>query len=311
LAGSLIWPLLLELQPYVPWLLWSGLAALAVTLLNTNQSNMKQETLSGDREPVLASAVVWQNRILVLIAFAVIVIIVLFRKLQQAVIWLKEQLLAWIRELLSRTSEPPHADKAQQAPANLSGLGGGGQPAAWLVWLEKAFIILVEAVVVVVFLFLFYIVIRRLAVLVKKLYVKLMDFLTHKEARRGNGGYEDDVESLMDWQSIRNQMKARMKKWLPRPSVPQQKWEDLLDNRERVRYLYRIWIQKAVSEGYMPQRYLTPREIALDMKQDEPAKSRSLKVLIKPYEQVRYGDKQVEDAEVGKMKIWIEKNKSD
>ncbi|NOU94201.1 hypothetical protein GC093_13380 [Paenibacillus sp. LMG 31456] len=306
---SLVWSFVPILQPYSSLLLWGGLASLAITLLMTNQSNMKQETLSGDKEPVLAAAVVWQNRVLVLIVLGLILIVVGFRKLQQAVLWLKEQLLAWLRELLSRNPEPPPADKVEQAPKDFGGLGEAGEAAPWLVWLEKIFMILVEVAIVVLLLIMLYWVAKRLSKLMKTLYLKMMDILSRKEIRKGVGGYEDNVESLMDWQALRDQLTARMKGWLPRKSEPREKWEDMKDNRERVRYLYRNWIRKSVEEGYLPQRFLTPKETTKDIQRWANNKLQSPESLISLYEQARYGDKLAEDSEIIHLKQAVDRNK--
>ncbi|MCR8631714.1 hypothetical protein [Paenibacillus radicis (ex Xue et al. 2023)] len=304
---SLIWSYVPILQPYSYLLLWGGLASLAITLLMTNQSNMKQETLSGDKEPVLATAVVWQNRILIFIVMALILIVVMFRKLQQAVIWLKELLLAWLRELLARNPEPPPVDKAEQPPMNLSGLGEGGQAAPWLLWLEKAFMILIETALVLLLLYILYLIVRKLPGLLKALYLKLMGILARKETHKGAGGYEDDVESLMDWKSLRDQLAARLKGWLPHKSEPLEKWEELKDNKEKVRYLYRAWILKAVGEGYQLKRHQTPLENTKDIQKWDPIKGQSPESLISLYEQVRYGGKAAEDREVNDLKKSVEK----
>ncbi|MDF2964157.1 MAG: hypothetical protein K0S39_5892 [Paenibacillus sp.] len=300
--SSVFMPFFPAFQPYLPWLLWCGLAALAISLLMTNQSMMKQETLSGDKEPVLAAAVIWQNRILVFIALAVIIIAVLFRKIQQAVLWLKEQLLAWLRELLSRTPDPPASNKTEQAPANLGGLGEGGQAAPWLIWLEKAFMVVMWAVLAALVLWLLYNVCRKLPKLLKVLYMKLLALLNRKELRKGPGGYEDDVESLMDWQALRDSMASRMKGWLPRKAQPRVKWDDLKDNRERVRYLYRSWIQKAVGNGYLPQRFLTAKETIQDIQSRDNKHRQPPDTLISLYEQVRYSDKAAAEKEVSRLK---------
>ncbi|TDF99733.1 DUF4129 domain-containing protein [Paenibacillus piri] len=305
--ASVMMPFFPVYEPYLTLLLWAGLASLAIALLMTNQSNMKQETLSGDKDPVLAGPVVWQNRMLVLGVLAIIVIAVMFRKLQQAVLWLKEQLLAWLRELLSRRTDPPQPDNAAPPP-DMSGLGEGGQAAGWLVWLEKAAMLLVEAGFIVLVLVLLYQAGKRLPKLVKKLYAKLMDILARKELRRGSGGYVDDVESLMDWDALRGELAARMKSWLPRKRT-RVKWEDLRDNRERVRYLYRSWVQSVASEGYKPKHSLTPKETGQDIQSWDRSRQPAPDSLISVYERVRYGEKTARDAEVAELRQSLEANK--
>ncbi|UUZ80702.1 hypothetical protein LJK88_38665 [Paenibacillus sp. P26] len=82
-----------------------------------NESNLKEESLSGKKRPALAKSVLWQNRALVLLLLAVILVIALFQSLREAAGRLKEQLLALLNSLLSRPQQPESPPPQDNTPA--------------------------------------------------------------------------------------------------------------------------------------------------------------------------------------------------
>jgi hypothetical protein len=303
-------------EPYVPVLTWLGLLALAITLLMTNQSTMKQETLSGDKEAVVASVVLRQNRVLVVMVLFFIILVVFFRKLQAALNWLKELLIAWLRELLNRPSEPQSVNQETAAPQPPMGLGEAAPPAAWLQWLEKAAMVIAGIALVIGVLFLLYIGAKKLPALFKRFFIWLIQLFNQRGQQRQKAtGYEDDVESLMDWKGLNSKMAGRVKKWITKQFEQKLQWQ-AMDNRERVRFLYRQWLRKHAKEGYQPQKHLTPNETSNDIgrwaKGREAASEGALPVdsLIKLYEQARYSSGIPEEADVEALKKTFENQNS-
>jgi hypothetical protein len=292
-------------EPFLSMLTWFGLLALAVTLLMTNQATMKQETLSGDKEPVIASGVMRQNRVLVILVLIFIVLVVLFRKLQAALIGLKDQIIAWLLALFNQPAEPP-APKGAPAPPPNMGLGEAAPPAAWLQWLEKIMMVVVGIALVIGVLLLLYIAARKLPPLFKRLFRWLMVLLNQRGQRQKAVGYEDDVESLMDWKRFNNSLTNRFKKWVAGQFEQKPQWQSM-DNRERVRYLYRQWIRKHAKDGYQLQKHLTPEETNKDIqswsKEREPTPSGAM---IGMYEQARYGHKPMNEKDIEALKKIIE-----
>ncbi|WP_282935250.1 hypothetical protein [Paenibacillus sp. RC67] len=295
-------------QPYMTLLLWGGLAALVVTLLMSNESNMKQETLSGDKEPVIAAEMMWKNRLLVVLLLVIILLVVLFRKLGEAVLWGIHQLIQWLQALFSGPSSPPAAEPAkspQPPPMNLS---GNEEPALWLVWLEKILYFVVGGLLVLGCLLAIYFILRRIPRLAKRLFAWLASKLHSEDKQKGKIGYEDDVESLMDWESLNERLFSKWKRLFNR-SGHREKWEDLQDNKQRIRFLYRRWLRQSMQRGYMFKSFLTPKETGLEVQQWDDKKQPPVDTFLSLYEQVRYGDKGIEDHDLHAAKERMDKKK--
>ncbi|NHN30572.1 DUF4129 domain-containing protein [Paenibacillus agricola] len=293
-------------EPYVPLLTWLGLLALSVALLMSNQTTMKQETLSGDKEAVVATVVVRQNRFLVAMVLVFIVLVVFFRKLQAALNWLKEQLIAWLRELLNRPTEAPPVDPAKPAPQPPMDLGPVEPPALWLQWLEKALMVIIVIALVLGLLYLLYIAAQKLPPLVKRLFAWLNQIFNRTSQRQKAVGYEDDVESLMDWKGINNKLTSKVKKWISGQFEQKPQWQ-AMDRRERVRYLYRQWLRKHTKEGYPLQKHMTPAEVNMDIaKRSTERQAASTSSLIELYEQARYSDSAPSEDKIETLKKTIE-----
>ncbi|GAA4877370.1 hypothetical protein GCM10023310_66610 [Paenibacillus vulneris] len=294
-------------EPYMPYLLWGGLVSLIITLFAANESNMKQETLSGDKEPVIAAEMMWQNRLLVMLILAVILLVVLFRQLGEAVMWLLYQSLHWLQALFSGSAEQPVPETPKAPPKVPMNLSGSEEPALWLVWLQKIMYFVVGGLVVLGCLLAVYLVLRR----VPRLFRLLLSWLAgklHSEGKRTSKiGYEDDVESLMDWEALNDKLLSGWKRMFA--GSGREKWEDLQDNKQRIRYLYRNWLRQSMRRGYLFKSFLTPRETGSEVEQWSGKEISSADALLNLYEQARYGDKPVTDEELTMAKQWADKKK--
>ncbi|SFL80186.1 protein of unknown function [Paenibacillus sp. 1_12] len=303
--GSVVLQFVPSFEPYLPFLTGFGLLALALTFLMTNQTMMKQETLSGNKEPVLASGVLLQNRVLIILVLVLIVLIVYIRKLQAALLWLKDQIIAWLNQLLNHSSEPPPANQEVTPPPSMN-LGETPPPAAWLQWLEKVMMFLVGAALVIGVLILLYFAAKRLPPLIKRLFQWLMLRFNQRGLHQQDTGYEDDIENLMDWKGLNSSLTGSLRQWLKGQFHSKGSWSSM-DNRERARFLYREWLRKHTKEGYKLQKHLTPEEISQDIqrwRKREP--SSSLGPIVGIYEQARYSDKTLQEADIEVMKKFVE-----
>ncbi|GJM72861.1 hypothetical protein HMSSN036_50770 [Paenibacillus macerans] len=99
---------------------------------------------------------------------------------------------------------------------------------------------------------------------------RLLDLLRREKAVEENAAYRDEEVRIFTWE-------AALKKWkkagaaLLRPGKAE-RWEELRDNRERVRYLYRRMLQAERKGGYRIKLHLTPYETALDIRRERAAK---------------------------------------
>ncbi|MCS7461962.1 DUF4129 domain-containing protein [Paenibacillus doosanensis] len=304
-AAAIVVPFQPALAPYGTLLTCAGLVALAVTLLVSNESNMKQETLSGGKEPVIAKEMLWKNRLLIVLLMAVIMVVLLLRSLYHAFLWLKQQLLLLLAQLLSRDGEQAPAQQETAPKPPPADLGGAGEPAAWMVWLEKLMYYAVGAIVAIALLALVYLIVRRIPAVIRRLYAWLAARLQSREEGMSRIGYEDDVESLVDWDQWNGKLLSRWKRLFS--GTDKAKWEELQDNAERVRYLYRSWLGHSIRRGYRFQKHLTPQETGREVEEWSGKPGSASSSLLALYERVRYGGKQAGDEEVLAAKTFADK----
>ncbi|OXM87744.1 DUF4129 domain-containing protein [Paenibacillus rigui] len=302
-VASILFSSLPVFQPYVSLLNGTGLAALLVTLFMANLANVRQETLSGDKEPVVAAPVLWNNRLLIAGIAVAALGIVLIRKLQQAWRWLKEQLVSLLQWLLNRTAEPqPDSRPASpQAPPPMP--PDNGEPSVWLLWLEKAAYAAAAVVLAAACLILLYKLFRQLAGLFNRCVRWLNGWLSRSAERKQGTGYVDDIEQLVSWRSWNEMLASRWRSWREARTERTLKWGSLSNNRDRVRYLYRLVLRRAIEEGYAFQSSLTPQETLEDIKKKRPSTelAQDQEALLALYDKARYGHKQVQDAELAPL----------
>lgn len=292
-------------DPYMPALFWGGFASLLLGLLRINQSNVRQETLSGGKEPSLPAALLWQNRLLVAALFAVVLLVAGFGAIRQAAGWLLAQaawLVSWLISLLPESSgedtSPP------QAPPGAPELGPAGEPAAWWLLLERIAVVAVVVIAAAAACALAYWLTRRLFRWARRAYDWLRAALQWGERLEANEGYEDDVERLVSWKELNGRWSSRLKQWLAPDRKTQ--WSDLADNRERIRFLYRSMLEESVRQGYVFKAHLTPRETDRDLRRWQAKRPLRMEPLIGLYERVRYGRRDVSDEEVRAAKELLE-----
>ncbi|MFE5317541.1 DUF4129 domain-containing protein [Paenibacillus sp. NPDC056579] len=304
--ASVILHFMPEFEPFMPLLTGGGLVSLAVTLFVTNESNMKQESLPGDKEPVIASEMKWKNRLLIGLVLLLIALIVAFRMLQQAMGWLKEQLAALLRALFASSDKPPAMVPEQKPQPTPPNLGVSEAPPVWLEVLEKIFYYITAAVIIAAVLYLLYRIAIKIPGWARLFFTWLAGKLRSNDMRASRTGYEDDVESLMDWDQLGSQLFSRWRRWFggSRP----EKWEDMATNRDRIRFLYRSWLRQSIHQGYRIKRYLTPRETGREIEAWHKLPPDETDKLVAMYDSVRYGDKDaVSDQEVLALKRAMEK----
>ncbi|WP_019536101.1 DUF4129 domain-containing protein [Paenibacillus ginsengihumi] len=292
-------------DPYMPALFWGGFASLLLGLVRINQSNVRQETLSGGQEPSLPAALLWQNRLLVAALFAVVLLAAGFGAIRRAAFWLLAQAAGFARWLISLLPESSgEGASPPPAPPGAPELGPVAEPAAWWLLLEKIAVVAAIVIAAAAACALAYWLARRLYRWARQAYDWLRAALQWGERLEANEGYEDDVERLVSWQELNGHWASRLKQWL----TPDRKarWSDLTDNRERIRFLYRAMLEESVRRGYVFKAHLTPRETERDLQRWQAERPRRMEPLIGLYERVRYGRRDASDEEVRAAKEMLE-----
>lgn len=115
-------------------------------------------------------------------------------------------------------------------------------------------------------------------------------------------GYVDEKESLIDWQAIKNAYTDNLKEWLERIFDNEPRWSQLTDNSQRVRYLYRHLVLRAIGSGYSFKTSRTPEETLRDLADHGRLEREVQPVLEDLYGRARYGDGQIGTEEVLELK---------
>lgn len=104
----------------------------------------------------------------------------------------------------------------------------------------------------------------------KKLVIALMRWL-HIERDIEEVAYRDEHENLLNLHLMGQSWTGRFHSFF----VKEQKikWADLKNNKERIRFLYRYYIEKRISEGYTYEPHLSPQETIQDLQRWQSHKS--------------------------------------
>ncbi|RXZ81824.1 DUF4129 domain-containing protein [Paenibacillaceae bacterium] len=303
--GSAIFRSFEAFTDYLPLLTGLGLAALAITLYRFNSGNLSQETFSGDGKPAVAASVLRQNRIHIFLLLVFIIVLSLSRQIKELLQRIWEQIKQWINSLGSDATDLPPEEAPPQPEAPMFPEVEQGEPSLFWQWVERIAIVAAYAAVAVVLLFLLYKLGQKLPLLIRKV-IHLLNRLFNRQGLAGDSaGYEDEVETLFELDSLAQKFKDRWRRM--GRGYKEQRWEDLADNEQKIRFLYRKWLRQQMKQGYKPKSALTPREMMKDIALWHAKQTADPTELAEIYERVRYGKHTVQDDEVAGMLRLVDK----
>jgi len=292
------------LKPFSPVFGWVGIVYMVIALFTVNFTHLKVASLPGDKEPVIPTTIKKHNRLLIAIMLVVIGIISYFNTLKEGV----ERLVSYIGYLLWRFIVLLSELLAPTSPQEPSGLEGGGfevllppveekAPSFW----DKIISILSSIIAIIAGLILLGLLIYAIYKLFKKIMTWLSRFYQMGKDIEYYGGYIDEKESLMDLKGLGKDYVDCFRQWLAGLMEREAKWNELKNNKERIRYIYRRFLFHYITAGYSFKEYLTPTEVGRELSKKDPEKSKDIGDLTAAYEQVRYGDKDVDDEKMEKL----------
>lgn len=297
------------LESWLPLLTWTGVATLALTLFVMNDGHLRYSTLSSDSAPTLSRRLRRHNRIYIAVIVSSAVLLaagtgrwiggMLWSVVKTIIAWLSQSEPVKIPESIE--SEPPPPIEELQLPEVqdpglisqimdvlvyvIGGLAVAGLIGLLAYWLYKN---------VIVF------------------WRKSKDALMKRDEQ--TEPFQDEEKNVFTWDNVAGIWKG-MQSGLSRIGRRTERWEDMSDNRERVRYLYRRLLHFERAKGYEPQPHLTPMEQEIYYKQwlelkaatSQVNSSRGKRVdssepLVSLYYRVRYGDELLSDQEVFNVK---------
>lgn len=295
-----------SLSGYLPYVTWAGVGSLIICLFLTNRTQLKAEALPGQKEPVLSAAMVRHNRFLMTGLVILIFAVGAFNQIKNALASLFKGLIQYILSLFSGDEGQTVPIEESPPPPTMPALEGK-EPALWLAILEKIMFYAVMIIIAVALLVLAYFVLVKLARQLYKLAQWLKRYLgSHSDHGGALKGFVDEESHLLSWKEVPKAYAERFKDWLSTMLEREVKWEQLQDNRQRARYLYRHLLLHLIAAGYPFKHYLTPKETGAEIANwDDKKTSRSpeqMREFVAVYNQARYADEAPDDAQLEKMK---------
>ena len=206
------------------------------------------------------------NRILVFVTVLAGILIAGYNTLKDALLtFLKSAVLsvmALIDRLFSMLYSPSPAGETPQGgmPPQLPAVEARPPSPFW----EKVTEIMAYAVLLILSAFALFFLAKQLVKLWRRLAAWLKKLMEDGWAGE-HAGYSDEKESLIDWQIIKQSYVDGIREWLDKVRRSEPRWNKLTDNSQRVRYLYRHLILRAMESGYFFRPWRTPNETMDDL----------------------------------------------
>ncbi|NLN41428.1 MAG: hypothetical protein GX160_05465 [Clostridiales bacterium] len=302
LIGGAIYGLAYNLQSYFPYIAWSGFAYMITILFTINSMHVKSAYLpERGKKPVVSSNILKNNRILVLFTMALVAIVSYFNKLREAITGFIRGLINLVFRFIDYLTSLIYQPITDNGPSGQDSmdilLPAGSEPS----WILKVLEIVAMVIASIVILILLLFGLKALYKAGKKLYNYLMNFFKDRLSSYEDTGYIDEKESLMGFSDLGRDYLDRFQKWIKKLMEREPKWEELVDNHQRIRFLYRNLILKCMRAGYTYKNYLTPKETSKDIQKWISKKDDNIDDLISTYDSIRYGLKDIEDKKVNKL----------
>jgi hypothetical protein len=302
------------LAGFLPALSAAGCLCVAVALFLTNLVTLRGASFAADGSRGVPSALRRHNRIYVgAIIAGVVLLTAAIGNLLGAT--LLAALRAALRWLLTRPQpDPEPLPPPETAPMQPMLPTGSTEPSLLskildiLVYTVFALALAAAAVYLLVWLY------RNGGGIWKRWIDRLLSFLLRSSKQTEEGaGYVDEETGVFNWEAVKLSVRDSLFGRFLR-GRGEERWEDIGDNRERVRFLYRRWLRSLIASGYRGRASLTPAETAADVerwekeKAEESGRGKPVKsgnagpLLIGLYNQARYSNEGIADDEVEKLR---------
>lgn len=298
LLGGLIYNFTPTLMGYTKLFAWLGFTYMVFMLFILNSTELKRASLSNKSGSLpVPNTVIKSNRLLILISIIIPLFINYFDWLREAFGQALRGFIGFLGYIISSIIKLFDFSKGSVGDPGGPGIWNAlpdleaGEPSLLAIIAEKVLIVFV----VFILLFLLWLGLRHMPVFLKSVYEKLVKYLKGRTLFEENEGFIDEKERLAGLIDIGKEYRNRFQDWLNIALGRGPKWKDLKDNRQKIRFLYRGLVLKAVARGYTYKEYLTPKETAKDIGSWEKEISAHREMLSSAYDLVRYGEDMPED----------------
>lgn len=298
-----------ELQPFNTLLTWSGSLSLVLTLLISNTNHLRYSSLSEENN-VLPKRLQLHNRLHV--GVIVIAGLLLATGAGKTIgLWLWNVIRFFFRQLFSKTSEPKPQEVAPPNVVSQFPLVAESEPGLLAAILDIVVYIVGAVAIGVVAYFALRWLYRNAGEKWRRAIDALLAMLRKEHAPKNNSAYQDEEKSVFTWEKTLRGFKDFWSKQLT-PKNRLERWDQIHGERERVRWLYRRWLEMKRDSGYEVKRFLTPKETGIDVlawakgnkhqRRGEDRQGTAPDQLLKLYNEVRYGDEVPSEADVAALK---------
>lgn len=320
LVSGILFPRFHGLASWMPLLTGTGVATLVLTLFIMNEGHLRYSTLSSESAPNLPGRLRRHNRI-----YIAAIVIAATLLAAGAGKWISSTLWRFVKMVvgwLTRTS-PGESEQIQEEvvdipplepilPQEVTSPGLLSQILNIMAYVIGAVIIAGLLALLMYWLY------KNVGGFWRKSIDSLLGLLRRSGQDEPVTPYQDEEKNIFSWDRVSKKLRdlSSPLTWIGRRT---ERWEDMNDNRERVRYLYRRLLHLELAAGYEPKPNLTPmeqeREYKKWLEQNEPNKKTSTQAksargkrgassepLISLYYRVRYGDERPDDEEVVNIK---------
>jgi hypothetical protein len=284
------------LKPYHLAVSLAGLVLLAAMVFALNHRAMKKAAHAAGERVSLPRRMLSQNRWIAGIVIGIVFLIGLFRQLKEIVGTAAGTVVQWIVQFFDRLFEGLRTVPLARGGLSLFPRAEGESNPFLQALMNVLLYILAGAVALLVVGGAIYLIWRAVRVLYRAFSLLL--------GRRSEGmreGYIDKRESLWDMKRMAQNTLMRTREWFQERFTRPDRWADMVDNQERMRFLYRRYVRRAMEKGFVPSHAATAAETVRDS-QRHTGDTEAAGLLIEGYQRARYGEYMPTDTQIAAIK---------
>lgn len=284
------------LKPYHLAVSLAGLALLAAMVFALNHRAMKKAAHATGERVSLPRRMLSQNRWIAGIMIGIVFLIGLFRQLKEIVGTAAGTVVRLIVQFFDRLFEGLQTVPLARGGLSLFPRAAGESNSFLQVLMDVLLYILAGAVALLMAGGFIYIIWRA----IRALY-RAFALLLGRHSEGMGEGFIDKRESLWDVKRMAQNTLKRTREWFQERFARPDRWADMADNRERMRFLYRRYVRRAMEKGFVPSHAATAAETVYDS-QRHTGDTAAAGLLLEGYQRARYGEYMPTDAQIAAIK---------
>lgn len=268
--AGMVFPNVPLLSDSVPLLTWAGAVCVAVTLFVTNHQHLRYSLYSTGSHERLPAGLKRHNRLFVAaIAVASLLLAAGAGRWIGGILWgLLRGLVQWLTRSPSPEVVMPEEPAGLPAPPPM--LAEEVREPGMLARLLNIVFYAIGGLVIVFLIGLaLYWLYRHGGAIWRKAAARLLSLLRREARPSSHQAYHDEEKNIFSWEDALQGWRQSASRLLGVRTAALERWEEMQDSRERVRYLYRLFLRKERERGYSVKSELTPFETIEDVRREQ------------------------------------------